>query len=309
MASNFILGSGLIGRIAKHIYPDYEWIPFGKSQFYSWDVPLAENYISVHDSAEEYIDRLKYDFGLISLEQSEYKRPFSVAGQLIYSENIPNLTINPYLYKVYGEAPELKQKLISKTIFPVYSDITPKMVYDHLTEQLKPVLKSSIDTYGRLLNIDFQNHIIKTEKKEVAYSKIISTIPLDLLYASMKLSDSMIDYRPIYTYLLQTNSLDFEGANEVNVVEPEIDFYNVAEIGLNMYIIKSLRELTESYLKIFIPKFHIITKTRITKYITIGNPDLNWLEDNDIIPVGSLARWDDFFDVGTCINKLYRSSI
>lgn len=304
MASKIILGSGLIGRIAKDILPDYRMIPFGRSQFYGWDYPLAEDYISVHDSADEYVRRYKPDIDII-LRTKEYKRPFSVAGQLIYSANIPNLTSVPYLTKVYGDASDLKQKLVSNTIFQVYEEITCNMIYKKLDESLKLSILNDLNEFGKLEEIDYKNHIIKTSKTTFEYESIISTIPLDLLLYYMK-ENVDLKYRSIFAYLIQTNTLDFEGADQVFVVEDDIDFYSVTEVGFNMFLFKSFIELNEPFLKMVLQKFNIINKVKIDKYIPVNNIDIKPIEAHNINLVGSLARWDDFYDVGASIHHLMK---
>lgn len=305
MASKIILGSGLVGRIAKDILPDRRFIPFGRSQFYGWDYPLAEDHISVHDSADEYIKRYRSSIEIV-LRTREFKRPFSVAGQLIYSANIPNLTIIPYLMKTYGEATDLKQKLVSNTMFPIYEGITCNAIYKKLDDSLKETILTDSAEFGKLESIDHKNHIIKTDKKSFEYDSIISTIPLDSLLSYLGFANDMCEHRSVYIYLIQTSALDFEGADQLLVVENDIDFYNVSEVGMNMYMFKSFRELNEEFLKMFIPKFNIISKTKVDKYVPLGSVDLRMMEDYNIDLVGSLARWDDFYDIGASIHHLMK---
>ena len=304
--SNIILGSGLIGKIAKDIFPDYRFVPFGKSRFYGWNCPLAEDYISVHESAHEYVDRFKSDFRLIGLETREYKRPFSVSGQLIYSSNIPNLTSNPYLLKVYGQSPELLQKLVSNTMFGVYNDVTPSFIFNKLN--FDEEISADFGEFGKLVHVDLENHILRTEKRTIEYKHIISTIPLDAL-TKFSGVDGELESRDVFFYLIRTNSLDLEGADQVLVVENDIDFYSVSELGPSgLYLFKSFRELSDGYLKMFLSKYEVVQKTVVKNYIPIGDVDKSIFESNDVDLVGSLARWDDFFDVGACINKLMKSS-
>lgn len=295
----FILGSGLIGRIARDLHPNHKFIPFGKSRFYNFNPPLAENYIISHEKVSPYLKKFRpYD---IALSTKEFKRPFSLGGNLLYTSNF---TSTPYLNKVYNQIGEVQKILISNTVLKVYSDITPLDVYNELCSTQDVVLKEDLLKYGKLNNININDHTISTTTGTYEYESIISTIPLDSLFKLSNI-DRSLESRPAWIYLIQTRALDFEGANEVLVVEDYIDFFDVVKINENTYIFKSLNEIKDpnKYFSAFINgDFVVRNSTYIQSYIPLGKPEKSGLDD--ILLVGSLANWDDFCDVSTSINML-----
>jgi len=295
--SKFILGSGLVARIAKDLFPSYNFIPFGKSRFYNYDIPIGENYISVNNNISEYVKKFKrYDEVLPLLY--EYKRPFSFNGDLYYN----SLVLEQYLNKVYGDCDYIASKILSKTLFPVCLNITPGIIYNKLGIEQNSSIIEDLNKYSELLKIDQEEHLIHTKTGIFEYESIISTIPLDALYKYLGLVCDL-EAKKSFIYLIKTGMFDFESANELLVSDKETPIYNITKVNSNIYIIKSLSELSLMYLQSLILDIEVLNSTQVPNYIPINRPNLKWLGD-DIKPVGSLARWDDFYDISTCINAL-----
>jgi len=291
----FILGSGLIGHIAKDIYPEYEFIPFGRSRFYSYFPPLGENYIVANSKIEEYISK----FSNILPTTRFFKRGFSIAGEITYADWASDL----YIAKLYGNQP-IAKKLLAKSVFGIYSGITPTTLFMELSRKYIKDTLSDLNKYGDLNSIDLNNHLIHTSTGTFEYDDIISTIPLDVLlqYTGAK---HTLKSRTGYLYMVETSSLDFEGADELLVCDEHFDFYSCTNLDGNEYIFRSFSELNHDYLGAFMKEFKMVNSTKIDGYIPVEKPpDLSWLIDQNILPVGSLARWDDFYDVSTSILTL-----
>lgn len=296
--NNFILGSGLIARIAKDIFPNYRFIPFGKSRFYNFRVPLAENYIIANNNVCEYIKKYK-NINDILPPVIEYKRPFSLAGDLHYNST---LALGPYLKKVYGDVDFIASQILNKTSFNVYSDITPSLLYMKLGEEQNKFIFEDLNKYSEINIIDPDAHTISTKSGIYEYDQIISTIPLNVLYKYLNLHTEL-ESRKSYITLIQTGMFNFESADELLVAD-DFPIYHIIKIFNNTYMIKSLTEMTEVTLQSIIPDCKIISNTEVPEYIPLDAPSLKWLDDCCIKPVGSLARWDDFYDVSTSINAL-----
>lgn len=296
--NNFILGSGLIARIAKDIFPNYKFIPFGKSRFYNFKIPLAENYIVANDNVCEYIKKYKSSNDILP-HVREYKRPFSLAGDLHYNAA---LTLECYLKKVYGDIDFIASQILCKTSFNVYSNITPSLIYIKLGEEQNNSILKDLDTYSELISIDSDKRILNTKSGTYEYNHIISTIPLNILYKYLGLH-AELESKKSYISLIQTNTFDFESADELLIAD-DFPIYNITRLFDNIYMIKSMGEMSEITLRSLIYDCKIISMTQVPDYIPMNTPNLKWLNEFNIKPVGSLARWDDFYDVSTSINSL-----
>ena len=79
---NAILGSGLIGMLARDILGDgWTLIPVGRSRFYSFQPALADNYIAIDETINEYMKRFTF-LPLI------HKTAFSLGGELTYNKHL-----------------------------------------------------------------------------------------------------------------------------------------------------------------------------------------------------------------------------
>src|SRR5688500_18173898 len=96
---NVIFGSGIVGLMAgKLLGSSWTVIPFGRSRFYSFNPPLADNFI-IHDS--EIDEPIRDLTGQRPVHI--YRRCWSVGGLLdsTWNEGI----CNSFLAKLFGDSP------------------------------------------------------------------------------------------------------------------------------------------------------------------------------------------------------------
>jgi len=289
--NNVILGLGLIGRIACNLHPDWVVAPFGGSRFYTFDPPLAENHIVVSDKISDYLGSLGYN-----LDVDFYKKSYSICGELL---NEPQKSIiEEYVEKVYNTDSDLMALLLERNISSYYKNIKANELYKNF------ISRGFNNKVIEIKSIDSNNRLINTSGGVIEYNKIISTIPLNVLSKLLNLENDF-KAKDVYIYDITTPSLDFEGANEVLVVDKHIDFYRTQKISDARYIFYSFQRLNSEYFGAFMNQFAILGETVVEEYVPIGDiPKLDDLEKVGIECVGSMARWDDFCDISTSIAKL-----
>jgi hypothetical protein len=182
-------------------------------------------------------------------------------------------------------------------------------IYKRLIQKRIDEIKSSTEKFGSVVSIS--PNMIKCDRGEIPFESAISTIPLNTL---LKLVGKQIPLkaRSIDYYYIRTTSLDFEGANQVLVADPFIDFFKVNKLGLYDYVFYCLKPIPNPYpyFGAFIKRFELAAQTCIDMAIPIPcengmPPGISWLKDEyGIDCVGSNAQWDDFMDVSSCIKKL-----
>lgn len=300
---HYIIGSGLVGMAARWILGDkWQFIPQGRSRYFSFDPALADDFITVDKAIDPLMEKTT------GLSPAMYKRAFSVGGQLICAEN--ESTIEPYLYKVYGDNKHhLADKLV-KTSFFIY-DVSAKQFHDGLQGQYLDEIKKS---KSKVVSIDIENRVIEVEtdgeKTKRDYETIINTAPLDALLSWSKQQNYSLDSKTVCFYYITTGSIDLEGANQALVCDSEIDFFKVTSIGQNSYLFWSMDEIEDPHKyfgSIIGYDLDILEVFRIEKAMPLGSPpDLTELEENGIYCVGSNAQWDDFMDVSSCLNRLLK---
>lgn len=300
--SQYILGSGVTGCLAAKILgPSWHIIPFKKSRYYTFEVPYADNFI-VYD---EHIDKF-IQSELINKAMVIYKSPFSMQGQLMYQAT--DLTLEPYLHKVYGpEVPVLAKKLL-KTTYTTYS-LTVKQLHDKLQAELSEKINDGVRNFKDLYHIDLKNREMHTKNGVFKYDRIVSTIPLDALYKMCGLS-AELRARNTCFYHIMTSKVDLEGASQAYVADPEFLFYKVYTLAKDSYLFCTL-DVVDSpyqYFGAFLGyNLDLIEAKRIENVIPIGEPpDTSLLREHGIECVGSNAQWDDFVDTTTAIRKLLR---
>lgn len=318
-----IIGSGITGLLARHIFGEkYEFITQKRSRYYSFDPVLAENYVIRHDKLDDFIKTIS-PMALHGLR--EYKRPFSLAGQLMHNES--ELVVDPYLSKVYGgDLPDTANRHM-KTSFWVYNT-TAKVLHDTLLEKYSDEI---IKSQSEVISINMKDKTIdvlynEAERKTIEYETIISTVPLDIMLGWAG-STADIKSNSICYYHIRTDKVDVEGADEVLVSDSNIDFFRVTPVSTPFksgFILEKKNvdwlfwcldhiDNPHNYFGAFFGyNLDIVDASRIASAIPVGNPpDLGEFENNGIYCVGSNAQWDDFMDVASCINRLikFRESI
>lgn len=298
--SKFILGSGLVGVIAKEILGnDWEIIPQGRSRYYSFDPALADNYIMVSDAVKEIIN--------IGTEIKILSRAFSLGGSLVWQPH--EWVLDMYCEKVYEEPNFIFKKLFRSNveIFNLRSNDLYKML---MSKHIQDIKKANAK-YGQIVEIK-DGHIITTTGK-FAYSKILSTIPLDALCKFLKI-ETNLKAKDNWIYKIETDQLDFEGANEVLVLDKIFDFYKCVRLSQFEYQFFCLNEIKTplEYFGAFTNnrlKFSSLDATKISNAtpITTMLPDLSFLKNNHNIEcIGSNAQWDDMADISSCISRILK---
>jgi hypothetical protein len=299
--SDFILGSGLIGCIAKRMYPEWEIIPFKKSRYYSFEIPLAENHIVYHKNIEPFMSEV------CPLDKIPIiiKSAVSYQGQLI--NDPPKELLHMYLKKVYDEYPDFYSELL-KPVLTIYQTTSMKL-YEILQNNVQQSINESIRNYGELIDINTKTKKIRTRHREVEYNRIISTIPLDAL---AKYCNVSIDLKSTSTciYNIYSKTVDLEGNDFCLVVDNFIDFFKVVKVGEHNHIFWCKDTIQDPY-KYFggflTYNIDILETFRISSMMNVGlPPNLKFFEDLDIFCVGSNAQWDDMMDCSSSINRLLK---
>lgn len=302
MANKFILGSGIVGMLAK-VMLGREWtiIPFGRSRFFSYRPALDDNFIIRNEKIDDFIEHLGGKISFI------YKTAYSLGGQLLkHNDEL----CNAWLGRIFG--PDLPPRapfyLKKCDVFTIY-DIKINRLYEQLQTQYSGELKTEFDK-GPITAIG-DRYVIRNNKKE-EFDQIVSTIPLNALYKLMGMSNGKpMEYKQVWYYHIRTKSLDFEGANQTLVVD-DYDFFKCVNIADGRYMFHCLRDLQlpGTYLMQFMQEFDLIDGTTIEEALPCGDrpdADMKRLEDKGIFCVGSLAENDYIADVGSNIMRLLKN--
>lgn len=295
--AKYILGSGLVGLLARDILGD-EWsvIPQGVSRYYSYPVALADDFITTSKRSD-------YNY-LLTPDKRILKRAFSYGGDLIHAPL--RWVADRYTIKVYDE---LIPQFLSLNWFeaPV-SRTSCHELYSKMLEKYTDELVTASEKYGKLVSIEPGK--IKTENLELEYDEVVSTIPLGALAQAAGIEHNM-PYKDAWIYHVQTNELNFEGAEQVFVVDEESPFYKVNKVGPTDYLFFCLKEVPEAtrFFGMFTKdNLMVLNRVHIEEYIPIGPPpDIRGFErDYKIRCIGSHAQHDAMADIGTCILRIFR---
>jgi hypothetical protein len=299
--NKFILGSGINGLLARFILGDkWQIIPFGRSRFYSFSPPLADNHLVFHKDIDDIIRRIGFNPTI-----DKMMRAVSYNGQLIFSDE--SFAKNFYLAKLFGEDRHPAGSLLLRHELNIYRYATATEVYSSLQKLYKNEINEAIQKYGTINNINMTSHVFDTDKGTFEYSALISTIPLDALLTYIG-NQMPLPSKDVWYYQVTTPTLNFEGAKQVFVADAPYDFFKVDRLGNNQYTFHCHRDLgnPEVYLGAFTNnKVSIDNSTHMIKAYPIGPPpSVSNLELNNIHPVGSHAQWDYFMDVSSSLRRL-----
>jgi hypothetical protein len=294
-----ILGSGIVGLLAKEILGD-QWlvIPFSRSRFYSFRPALADNFII----RDERIDDLIAHFGgKISFI---YKTFYSLGGSLLPPDD---LIINGWLNKIFGQE-------VPSQALPCIKSRGDHFVYDIKVNQLYNQLQikygqNLIDNSNKGVVSEIGDHYIIWGGKRIEFDHMISTIQLSKLYELTRVPYHKLSTAQVWYYHVETSGLNFEGANQVLVVDDYINFFKVSNIAKNRYMFYFLRDvpIPGPYFMQFMQQFELIDGTTIAEAIPKGQkPDLAMLNNLGIECIGAMAEHDYFMDLGSCLIKLLR---
>jgi hypothetical protein len=297
---NYILGSGVTGLLARMILGD-KWtiIPFHRSRFFSYNPAIDDNFIISNERIDPYLKDLGAD---VVDRRFFYQRAWSIGGQL-YKGYDSGLN-NDWHYKIFGpnvpgQSPAVYK---DKMVLPIY-DLKINNVYKHLLETYQEeIIRESQEGIPTKITKDY----IERNGKRLEYDNIVSTIPLYALFKLMNLEYDLKS-KQLYYYHIETPDLDFEGANQVLVVDPTISFFKATNINKNRYLFYCHEELPNpgAYFMTMMNKFEILDGTTVERALPMGaRPNLTNLEKVGIHCVGSYAEWDWCMDVGSCIMRL-----
>jgi len=298
---NYILGSGIIGLIAKHLLGDnWHVVPYYKSRFFTTNPPLDDNFLMRHERLDEIVRKLLPSKLVTTLL---YKRAWSLSG--ILQTNSDGLQIRPWIDKTFGQdQPDHAYAYFFKNdIFQIYDDIRVSEIYKSLLDRHMLTLKSNA-SLGAPTKIS--NGYIYFGNERKPYDKIISTIPADIL-ASLTGRASEFRANDVHFLHLHTTDLNFEGANQVMVVDNSIDFYKVVNIAPDRYLFYFLKDIPHPgiYMQTFLKNFEIIDGTMVKRALMLGNrQDSAIYNTESIYPIGGYAEWDHCLDVGSSILRL-----
>jgi hypothetical protein len=300
---NVIFGSGIVGLLAKFILgPSWKIVPFYKSRFFSWNPALDDNFI-IYD--EQIIDVIKELSNIIGKPPAyPYKRAWSIGGQVMFEYD--QLICADWLRKIFGSSEPSQVKIyMSKRLSHQVFDVRVNELYSRLMERYLSEIREE-SAKGQVTEIG-QNYYVRNGQKE-NFEKAVSTIPLNALLRFMGIENDLQSKNIHYVHV-QTEDLNFEGANQLLVADLAFDFFKVSNIAQNRYLFYFQNDVVNygMYLMPFMKQFEILDGTSIQEAIPLGEiPKLDSVEKAGIFCVGSYAEWDWCADVGSNILKLVR---
>lgn len=311
-----IFGSGIVGLVAKKVLSgNWTVVPFGRSRFYSFNPPLADNFIS----ADKGIDQLVRDLSGESRTYT-YTRAYSRGGVLVGQHD--ESACNTWLSKVFSSQgrtglvsglaqdadllPGQSLPYMSKRMsFPIYG-ARVNQVYQRLQNEYMATLKEEA-TKGQISEIGKNYYVRGGQRHE--FDRAISTIPLNALLDLLGMQSGHLTYADEHYVLVKSASIDLEGHNQALVADPILDFYKVTNLAPQHFMFYFLGDVPApgNYLMPIIGTADILEGTKIAQAIPTGpTPNLDWLDDYGISCVGSLAQHDWCADVGSNFLKLVR---
>ena len=301
--NNYILGSGLVGLLARHILgPSYKIIPFYRSRFYTFNPALDDNFLVRDKRTDKFIEEINGGkLGPVYM----YKKMWSVGGAL--SSGYDKELCYRWLAKIFGYNVPNQSMIYQQNQMDVFVyDLRLNKLYQTLMEMYSEEIKAAL-AHGTVTAIK-DHRIAFNTSITLPYDKIISTIPLNAL---CKYINKSVDLkaRTLHYLHITTEELDFEGANQVLVTDGSFDFYKVTNVAPNRYMIYCHNEMPDPglYLMQFMRNFDIIDGTSVTEALPIGQPpDVTDIESLGIQCVGGNAQWDWCMDISSCIIKLLR---
>lgn len=298
---NVIFGSGIVGLLARKILgPSWIIIPFYRSRFFSFNPALDDNFI-IHDKQ---IEPFITDLYGKSLPIFMYKRGWSIGGQIVpgYDTSL----CNDWLTKIFGqEVPPQSEVYHNNRMNLFVYDLRTNELYQSLVNEYLDNLKVEA-AKGEITEIGPHYFIRNSKHEDFDYS--VSTIPLDALCRLMNIQVKLPS-KTIHYLHIETENLNFEGFNQLWVVDNIFSFYKTTNIAKNRFLIYCHEEIPSPgiYFMGFMPKFDIIDGTSLEHALPMGpSPKLDNLEQAGIYCVGSYAQHDWCMDTGSCVLRLLR---
>jgi len=283
--------------LARHILgPEYKLIPFKKSRYYSYPIPIADDTIVKTGQTIDVLSSLgmptAYRYHSVAI---------SIAGQLLFNKEA---WAQPLVDRLYRDDPHpLASALLAKE--SDVHNISIKELYESLLARYGDEIISNKDTVVSELGDHF---IVIDGQRHDAY-KMICTIPLN---ASLKLAGVKHDLQShdYHVSLVASDSFNLEGAERVFIADMSIPFWKVNVLGREAF-----QFFSNGYVENVEAIFALMTKNRYRMLATTSVPEafplgpppmgiLQKLNDMGIVCVGSNARWDYFYDVSTSLNSI-----
>ena len=302
---NVILGSGVNALAVKHILGEsYSIIHAGPSRLYKFNPVPSDNFIIASDEIKPLVNFLEPIIGKIV---ADYKCAWSSNGAIVRGYDNNNSIM--WLSKIFG------------IHIPMHFDIVlrNRMEFKVFENRINQIYAALYEKYKEFINIDLNvekissiepHKIIMKDGKVVEYEKCISTIPLNDLN---KLINYQSDLKSVGVSVirLSTNNLNFEGFNQLWISDPNIGFYKAQIVKENEYLFYFNYKLDNPglYLNKFIDNFDLLTGIYFPDIIPAGQlPDLSYLNDYGIVPLGMSSQWDCAMDFSSCLLRIMQIS-
>jgi len=295
--SKVIFGSGIVGLLAKEILGSgWVVVTFSRSRFFSYAPPLDDNYIVRDEKIDDFMMHLGANPNYM------YRIAYSVMGQL---EPHNRILGDVWLGKVFGTDPPPHAAIYmqSRTGFFVY-DLHINKIYEALQNKYGKELKENAEPTVTKIG----DHYYEAGGKKYDFDTAISTIPINKLMELCGIS-ARLETKQVWYYHIKTPDLNFEGANQVLVTDPEYAFYKVNNIAPNRYMFYCLQDIPipGQYFMQFMNRLDLLDGTTIEGVIPIGSkPTVNTINNLGITCVGAHAEHDWCADVGSNIMRLLR---
>jgi hypothetical protein len=288
----WILGSGLAGLLTRAILGnEYRLIPMAKSRLYSYNPALADNYLSQDERYEDFLVNLGYDVSKVVL----YRKGFSLGGDIV--KEAPEQVKEAWLGKLFNHEPPGHLNLVvnKRMNTTVYAGVRLNELYGKLQERYKSEINEQLKS-GDVRSISDGQIQFSTGYRD--YSKIVSTIPLPALDSLCGVQATRKGFDASFLHV-STSDLNFEGFNQLLVVDENIPFYKCTQIGPDRYLFYFKGDLENSGLVLmpFLKSYDIIDGTLINNYIPADSLDhLKYYESKQIECLGTYGRWDFAMD-------------
>jgi len=262
-----------------------------KSRLYSYNPALADNYLSQDERYEDFLVSLGYDVSKVVL----YRKGFSLGGDIV--KEAPEQVKEAWLDKLFNHEPPGHLNLVvhKRMNTTVYAGVRLNELYGKLQERYKSEINEQLKL-GDVRNISDGQIQFSTGYRD--YSKIVSTIPLPALDDLCGVQATRKGYDASFLHV-STSDLNFEGLNQLLVVDDSIPFYKCTQIGPDRYLFYFKGDLENSGLVLmpFLKSYDIIDGTLINNYIPADSLDhLKYYESKHIECLGTYGRWDFAMD-------------
>jgi hypothetical protein len=298
---NLILGSGVTSFAARHILgSSYKIINAGPSRFYNHNPAPADNFILAHDSLRPLESILQ---PLIGSRKADYRCAWSSMGNINRGFNSGDCMSWLIKIFVFNVPNHIQHVLPNRMEFKVYENRINNL-YAALFDKHKSEILGSL-TIDQIKKIE-PHKVVFNDGNVVEFEKMISTIPLNDLYKLIGYNDDLKSVG-VSVIRLKTKSLNFEGFNQLWIVDPNIPFYKTQIVKEDEYLFyfNSKIETPGFLVAPYVQDFDLLTGMWIESAIPAGDvPFLNHLDDYGIVPVGASAQWDYCVDFSRCLFRI-----